>query len=290
MSLSPLSLLLGLMVLPVTTQAVLNHMEIHESAGTCPNKEMRDAVVQNITSTIKASLRQKLNVSYVVNHNCGPGLWYRVAYLNMSDPSQQCPAAWRENIADGLRFCRRPQTSSGSCPGTYYTTGGQYNKVCGRATGYQIGSPDAFGYRAIGQQLDSHYVYGVSVTHGTPRKHIWTFAAGVSEGDYRYQRDNCPCSDPSNPGSQFSPSFVRDNYYCESGNAASTFTYDHLYSGDPLWDGEQCEGQCCSDGKSPPWFSVELPNPTTDDIEVRICIGEESKDDVVLQELEVYIQ
>ena len=23
--------------------------------------------------------------------NCGPGLWYRVAHLNMSDPTQQCP-------------------------------------------------------------------------------------------------------------------------------------------------------------------------------------------------------
>ena len=68
---------------------------------------------------------------------------------------------------------------------------------------------------------------------------------------------------------------------------------DHLYSSDPLWDGEQCEGECCSNGKSPPWFSVELPNPTTDDIEVRICGYHRTANaygDVAVQELDIYIQ
>ena len=65
---------------------------------------------------------------------------------------------------------------------------------------------------------------------------------------------------------------------------------DHLYSSDALWDGEQCEGECCSNGRSPPWFSVELPNPTTDDIEVRICIPQANYDDVVIELLEIYIQ
>ena len=32
-----------------------------------------------------------------------------------------------------------------------------------------------------------------------------------------------------------------------------------LFSNDPLWDGEQCEGTCCSGTKSPPWFNVQLP-------------------------------
>ena len=29
--------------------------------------------------------------------------------------------------------------------------------------------------------------------------------------------------------------------------------------------------QCCGNGKSPPWFSVELANHTTLDIEVWMC-------------------
>ena len=62
-------------------------------------------------------------------------------------------------------------------------------------------------------------------------------------------------------------------------------------SEDPLLDGEQCEGQCCSNGKSPPWFSVELPNPTNDAIEVRICSREGTQqDDVPIQLLEIYVQ
>ena len=84
--------------------------------------------------------------------------------------------------------------------------------------------------------------------------------------------------------------FVGDNYYCESGNPADTFGYYHIYTEDRLWDGEQCEGECCSNGKSPPWFSVELPNSTTDDIEVRICSGEGNQDETLVQLLELYIQ
>ena len=41
-----------------------------------------------------------------------------------------------------------------------------------------------------------------------------------------------------------------------------------LYSSDPLWDGHQCEGTCCTGTKSPSWFSVQLPALTTDIIEV----------------------
>ena len=62
-----------------------------------------------------------------------------------------------------------------------YATNRQFSKVCGRAVGYQVGGTDAFGYRAHSHSLDSYYVYGVSITHGMPRNHIWTFAAGLSE-------------------------------------------------------------------------------------------------------------
>ena len=94
---------------------------------------------------------------------------------------------------------------------------------------------------------------------------------------------NYPCNTP--PG-QFAPSFVGSDFYCESGNPNTTYIIGHLYSEDPLWDGEQCEGECCSNGKSPPWFSVEFPNPTSDDIEVRICCGEGTHvDDVAIDPL-----
>ena len=248
--------------------------------GTCLAREERDAAIQDIRASV---------INRMLYPNCGFGLWYRVAHLNMSNSSQQCPSAWREYSSSGVRGCRRPESLSPSCSATFYPTSGQYSRVCGRVIGYQIGSPGVFANS--GQGIDSHYVYGVSVTHGTPRNHIWTLAAGVSEGGIPSAGINCPCINPSLPGITIPPSFVGNNYYCESGNPTNTVIFSNLYSSDPLWDGQQCEGQCCSNGKSPPWFSVDLPNPTTDDIEVRICIPEASHiDDVAIQLLEFYVQ
>ena len=252
--------------------------------GTCPLQEERDAAIQNIDTSVQINLQNLIN-----NLDCGIGRWYRVAYLNMSNSSQQCPSAWMEYSNNGVRACRRPQTSSASCPGTYYATNRQYRRVCGRAIGYQYGTTNAFGFHADGA-IDSYYVYGVSVTHGSPRNHIWTLAAGISEGEHTAEGWDCPCSKPSDPGNVFPPTFVGNNYFCESGNPTDVYTFNLFYPADPLWDGKQCEGQCCSNGKSPPWFSVKLPNPTTDDIEVRICIPESSQDDVAIQLLELYVQ
>ena len=76
------------------------------------------------------------------------------------------------------------------------------------------------------------------------------------------------------------------NYFCESGNNWEP----ELYIGDPLWDGQQCEGQCCTNGKSPPWFSVELNNTTTDDIEVCICADEgTNNEDTPIRLMEIYV-
>ena len=261
-----------------------------EMSGMCYSEEERAIIIRNITAHVQSTILQNLpHIEFALN--CGPGQWFRVAHLNMSDPSQQCPSAWRQYNANGVRACGRPVTSDGSCPGASVSVAHhQYSRVCGRAIGYQIGSTDAFGHLALHQPLDSYYVYGVSITHGTPRNHIWTYAAGVSEGRYRHQRDNCPCSNPNHPDNAYPPSFVGDNYYCESGNPAETFEYNHIYTEDRLWDGHQCEGECCSNGKSPPWFSVELPNPTTDNIEVRICSGEGNKDETLVQLIELYVQ
>ena len=44
-----------------------------------------------------------------------------------------------------------------------------------------------------------------------------------------------------------------------------------LFIDDKLWDGLQCEGTCCNSTMTPTWFSVQLPAPITDMIEVSIC-------------------
>ena len=89
------------------------------------------------------------------------------------------------------------------------------------------------------------------------------------------------------------PAFVGNNYFCESGNPLTSFqnTNDFQYTDDPLWDGESCEGQCCTNSNSLPWFSVMLPSATSDGIEVRICSREAtSNEDVAIGLLEIYVQ
>ena len=127
---------------------------------------------------------------------------------------------------------------------------------------------------------------GVSITYGQPRNHVWSFVAGLSESSSLSTHSNCPCSTVAGKGSQ---SFVGDNYFCESGNPSST--RHSFYSADKLWDGKQCEGTCCTGSKSPPWFSVRLPNPTSERIEVRIC-GDEgtANENTPIELLEIYVQ
>ena len=86
------------------------------------------------------------------------------------------------------------------------------------------------------------------------------------------------------------PTFVGCNYFCESGNPTTTWVGSNLYGDDP---GMQCEteGKCCCGTElknPPPWFSVDLPSPTTD-IEARLCYNSPGEG-MILQRLEVYIQ
>ena len=221
---------------------------------------------------------------------CGPGNWWRVAYVNMAISSQQCPSAWREYTSP-VRSCGRPSTSSGSCPSTIFGTYGvTYSRVCGRATGYQYGTTDAYAVNDIPNprqvmSVDDNYVDGVSVTRGNSRSHIWTFAAGHSTSSS--DPFACRCD---NPSARRSPSFVGNNYFCES-SATSDSSVGTFYTNNRLWDGSGCVGGTCCTSNSPPWFNVQLPSSTTDDIEVRIC-GDEgtNNEDTPIRLLEIYVQ
>jgi dynein heavy chain len=123
------------------------------------------------------------------------------------------------------------------------------------------------------------------MSHGAQQEYIWSFVAGFAESS---GRNNCPCSTMA--GTQ-PPTHIGDNYFCESGNQNNGFEEGRIYSGDRLWDGEQCEGRCCEGTQSPPWFSVQLPAPTTDMIEVSICCDQGTEDeDTPVELIEIYVQ
>ena len=142
-----------------------------------------------------------------------------------------------------------------------------------------------------GRTIDEAYAEGVSITHGrNPRKHIWTYAAGSSEQNRQEcSHLKCPCIDGFEP-----QSYVGNNYYCESAFQGTCYVIDRFFPDDPLWDGQQCdnnEGTCCTGTNTPPWFSVDLPDSTSDDIEVRICHDQDTTDeDTPIQLLELYVQ
>ena len=259
-------------------------------AGYCLTTEERESVLNSLKRNISNIL------SKLIVPQCGDGLWHRVAYINMSDSTQECPSNWTE-ISTPVRTCGRPTSAGPSCPGVYFSTSTlQYSKVCGRAIGYQDGSAD--GFRLFGQptptSADAYYVDGLSITHGgMPRTHIWTYAVGNSDATIMDYSSDCHCANPNATVEQyFPPGFVGDSYFCESGNHGTGLGHrTDFLEDDPVWDGEQCEGICCSNGKSPPWFSVTLPDPTVDDIEVRICSDESTNnEDTPIQLLEIYIQ
>ena len=260
------------------------------AAGICPAKAKRDEARQTIANAVGSVLG--INITESIGNPCGRGNWYQVVDLDMTNTSQECPSAWMQYVSTEVRACERIQNVNGGCESTFFPINHQYSKVCGRATGYQVGGSAAFGWTTQ-QTIDTYYLYGLSLTYGSPRMHIWTFATGISEGDQPRADWHCPCTDPTDPRNAEIPSFVGDNYFCESGNPTNTWIANHLYSGDPLWDGEQCanEGICCTNANSPPWFSVTLPNLTTDDIEARLCVPPNSAgEEVILQKLEIYVQ
>jgi len=220
-------------------------------------------------------------------HCCGSmGGWMRAAYLNMSDPTHHCPTGFRLT-SNSMRSCERITTPG--CTGlTFAVHNKKYSKVCGKVIAYQFGGPDAFSSYHNNRALDGNYVDGVSITHGHPRRHIWTFAAATDEGSAN--RFRCPCTKIGNNYTGVVPPFVGNDYFCDTGSR------DHwqikFYRDDPLWDGRGCgpTSSCCS-FNSPPWFCKELLQPTTDDVEVRVCTNYlASYEDITIGVIELYVQ
>jgi hypothetical protein len=171
------------------------------------------------------------------------------------------------------------------------TQGIQYSQVCGRIIGYQVGQPTAF-FSSQSSTIDERYVDGASLTYGSPRQHIWTFANAFDEYPHWFQY-KCPCTNVTDECPINVPAFVGDDYFCETGvPPGQSWSLGTFYADDPLWDGQGC-GQlstCCT-FSNPPWFCKQLPQSTNADLEVRLC----SHDSAILENtpielIEIYVK
>ena len=184
----------------------------------CPPASELEAVRMDITSNVSLILEEiAAGFNLTIDQNdsttlpeCGKSGWRRVAFLNMTDPSQQCPDSWREYSQNSVRFCGRQESPGASCDSVEYSPDGvEYTHVCGRIIVYRVNTPD--GYTSSheqltltpGNEINEPYVDGVSVTYGDPRQHIWTTYITAEEGR---------CCDIPGSGSE-PPNFIEQNYF-----------------------------------------------------------------------------
>ena len=274
-------------------------LSIQGTEGACPANQLLEEIRNNISNDLREILLNSvvpLLRSDAPRCPCLSGARSRIAFLNMSDPNHQCPSGWRL-ITSPRRACGRTSTGA-ECQSVLYPTNGiSYTRVCGRVIAYQYCDTGAFNQVVYNPSIsiDSYYVDGVSITHGSPRQHVWTFAAAFSDSTSGHS--TCACTNAANAGMDLQPpSYVGDDYFCDSSYESYPSGCGQLpsfFDDDPLWDGENCDGtSTCCEFNDPPWFCKTLPvsQPVTDDIEVRIC-GDRGIDidDNPIELIEIYV-
>ncbi len=206
----------------------------------------------------------------------------KVAELDLSNNNTSCPSEFTLRVNNSVRTsCDSTRTSpTGGCTSVLYYTNMTYSKVYGRITAYQYGFTNSFQMfrnNRGNQTIDEAYVDGVSLTYGMPRQHIWTFAA-----DRDKSISFCPCGN----NDVSIPPFVGRDYFCDAGEADM-----NTLSTSRLWDGRGCDGSysCCS-YNSPPWFYKQLPYPTSEPIELRVCTDQStSNENIELESILIYV-
>ena len=262
--------------------------------GSCPSS---DAVRSSLSDEVRAVLQDK--VIPAIRCTCaGRGEWTRIAHLNMSNPDQQCPSNWALQT-DSVRGCGR--TSDGrACDSAFFPSNGTtYSHICGKVNAFQRGITTSFeGGLNDNPSLDGPYIDGISLTHGATgsRQHIWSFASSLFETDPNYSqglnlRWNCPCTNTNFNWPYQTPQFLGNDYFCDTGNPGPGFNGNLVYSNDPLWDGVGCgPTNACCQFNNPPWFCVALPEPTSDDLEMRLCfIRGSGEADVLVNLVDIYV-
>ena len=219
--------------------------------------------------------------------------WEKVVHLNLSDLAQACPMGLNLT-AHPVRGCGRSSLGSGCDSILFSVHNHTYTRVCGQVQAYQKGSSHAF-FNALQLDLstvEEAYVSGVSLTYGKPgsRSHVWTFAGAQSEQEHTQPFLVCSCSNNNREWRYNVPTFIGNDYFCDSGFRSQPMNGEDV-SEDLLWDGKGCGdySTCCSFG--PPFFCTTLDQPTTEDLELRLCATNAAdQEDKLISLVDIYIQ
>ena len=238
-----------------------------------------------------ASGLQQVNCDMELECGGHKGGWTTVVKIDTSQ-GDDCPSGWTKitTLGDSPKVvCRSGDEPPGCYSAIFPTYNVTFNKICGQVKGYQKGGTDAFWSTKFDtKSIDDHYATGVLITLGNPRKHVWTYAVGLSDNE-NYPGYNCPCAATSGPDP---PSFVGDHYYCESGSVGTPSGGDY-YTSDVLWDGYGCHhdsNNCCTNPDMP-WFFRQFPYSVDDYLEARICrVNSFVGEDTLVESIKLYIQ
>ena len=193
--------------------------------GSCPSA-MLEAARQNTKQQVGFLLRDQVIPSLRSRPPCACGgrrHWTRMAHLNMSDSTHQCPPNWNL-ITSPVRGCGRRRLSGGCDSASFPSGGRQYSHVCGRVIAYMSGSPSAFEPSIVRNPgIEGVYLEGVSLTHGPAgsRQHIWSFPTALFENDPNYggmTAHVCFCTNTNFLWPHQVPSFVNNDYFCDTAN------------------------------------------------------------------------
>ena len=213
------------MGLTFTVNANLSYISLPATTtSTCPSQE-------NIETLHRFA--KHLIEGFPSQCSCGGDGWTRVAYLNMLDREQTCPSNWNFYTSP-VRGCGRSSSGPYACDSVVYPVNGRsYFAICGRVIAYQT-AQYSLGFRSA--TIEESYVSGVSITHGPPgaRQHIWTFVGALSEMDTSGGY-NCPCSNTVVTWPHEVPSFIGNDYFCDSGTPQPNHRKQAFYLNDPLW-------------------------------------------------------
>ena len=205
-----------------------------------------------------------------------PGNWRRIAYLSNNTSPVECPMGYELiNDPNVPALCRRNPTGARCSSITYSTNENSYSQVCGTIHGSYFGDPDGFGLhglRSANTPLKGNYVDGISLTHGSMNEHhIWTFSAIVNY-------DSNP-TDICSVCARIKPNYVGLDYSCD---VLGTQPCRNNCSPRQIWGSGQCIGNIT--------FYKNLMQPTSDDIEMRVCTDQAHDDeDIFLSFVEIFV-
>ena len=179
-----------------------------------------------------------------------PGKWRRVAYLNVT--SSNCPKSLQHDAEESsCKICG----AGPKCSSVTYPSGGlSYCQVCGRINVQYSGTPDGLqpfiSQRPSSTSLDDNYVDGVSLTYGTCPR------SHIWTFSAKYgHRCSMRCATDWD--------FVNSDYSCM---------------------------ECINSAFKQETFYRNLTQPTTDDIEMRLCRDQWSNDeDVHITFVELFV-